>query len=165
MIRCTIVCGGDPTTREAAIATRLDPHHGAAVIIEGARAATPQLPLPGTPALSSLINIVPDCPCCGTALILRVTLDRVLRQRAPVLFLSLDASTHASHVATPQHSTNPAVNGVGGYSCSQHRAGTILELPVPVSRCATECGVTTYPRSKHEPDLQQRPIQRGRIRH
>jgi hypothetical protein len=100
MIRCTIVCGGDPTTREAAIATRLDPHHGAAVIIEGARAATPQLPLPGTPALSSLINIVPDCPCCGTALILRVTLDRVLRQRAPVLFLSLDASTHASHVAT-----------------------------------------------------------------
>ena len=100
MIRCTIVCGGDPTTREAAIASRLNPHHPAAVIIEGARAATPQLPLPGTPALASLINIVPDCPCCGTALILRVTLNRVMRQRAPVLFLSLDASTHASHVAT-----------------------------------------------------------------
>jgi hypothetical protein len=108
-VAVTLVTGATARAREAAIAEQLHaygagknsrqpgaapifPHGGAdAVILEGlADAQSALLPSP-----SLLISrIAAGCLCCAGNLVLRVTLNRLLRQRPQRLFIGVARSEH-----------------------------------------------------------------------
>jgi hypothetical protein len=95
-IPTTLVIGASAAAREAAIAAALeDPatprSDGAAVILEG-------LPSGSSPLENSdkllISRIAPGCLCCAGNLVMRVTLNRLLRQRPARLFIGVAATTH-----------------------------------------------------------------------
>ena len=94
----TLVSGGRAIEREAAIALALPPQQANAVILEGladgnailADLAEHALP----PASLQLLRIAPGCLCCSGNLVLRVTLNRLLRHPPAQLFISLADATH-----------------------------------------------------------------------
>ncbi|MFC0251429.1 GTPase [Massilia consociata] len=99
----TLVVGASAAAREAAIAALLDtiPRHAAsstpdagafsAVILEGL--ASGSSPIPDLPSVR-LVRLAPGCPCCAGNLVLRVTLNRLLRQGPERLFIGLASSEH-----------------------------------------------------------------------
>jgi hypothetical protein len=99
MTACTLVAGGSSAARHAAIAAHIDPHVSTAVILEGLHAA--ESPLANTPAtpLLHVTTIAVGCPCCSDGLVMRVTLDRMLRRRPDALYVSLADATHVPHLA------------------------------------------------------------------
>ncbi|MBQ5941352.1 GTPase [Massilia sp. AB1] len=62
-----------------------------AVILEGMAASS--TPLVSTPSLQ-VVRIAPGCLCCDGNLVLRVTLNRLLRQRPRHLYIGLARSEH-----------------------------------------------------------------------
>ncbi|WP_306391790.1 GTPase [Telluria beijingensis] len=62
-----------------------------AVILEGLGVAA--TPLESGPGLQ-VVRIAPGCLCCDSNLVLRVTLNRLLRQRPRQLFIGLASSEH-----------------------------------------------------------------------
>jgi len=94
----TLVTGPSAGAREAAIASLLGaaastspPDGFNAVILEGlASGSTP------IPDLSSvrLVRLAPGCVCCTGNLVLRVTLNRLLRQGPERLFIGVASSEH-----------------------------------------------------------------------
>jgi hypothetical protein len=93
-IPTTIVTGAGAGRREAAIAALIDPaaEEGAtAVILEGLPDGT--LLLEPSPTLL-LARIAPGCLCCAGNLVMRVTLNRLLRQRPKRLFIGLASGEH-----------------------------------------------------------------------
>lgn len=99
MIPVTIVTGGRAAEREAAIQARLDPVHHAgitAVIIEGLPDGTSRLDTDG-PHQSQhlqLQRIAPGCLCCTGNLVMRVTLNRLLRNKPARLFIAISNAAH-----------------------------------------------------------------------
>jgi hypothetical protein len=101
----TLVTGPSAQAREAAIAAALDAAPGkTAIILEGLA--------PGSSPLDSLSDhldparIAPGCLCCAGNLVLRVTLNRLLRQRpercssaspAANILISCDRGCNPSH--------------------------------------------------------------------
>jgi G3E family GTPase len=90
----TLVTGASAALREAAIAASLaSTGQGgvAAVILEG-------LPDPRSTLTSSnfldVHRIAPGCVCCTGNLVLRVTLNRVLRSRPERLYIGLASTEH-----------------------------------------------------------------------
>ncbi|NHZ60889.1 GTPase [Massilia genomosp. 1] len=91
----TLVTGGPAAQREAAVAARLahagPPRGLVAVVLEG---------LPSGQTLLSpsdslhVYRIAPGCLCCTGNLVLRVTLNRILRLRPELLFIGLAATDH-----------------------------------------------------------------------
>ncbi|MGF6274366.1 hypothetical protein ABIB38_002746 [Massilia sp. UYP11] len=67
------------------------PPNFSAVILEGLGVAA--TPLETGPGLQ-VVRIAPGCLCCDGNLVLRVTLNRLLRQRPGRLFLGLASSEH-----------------------------------------------------------------------
>lgn len=99
----TMVSGGRAAGREAAIAQALAPGEPAAVILEGLAdgnailADLADLAGQASPSSSSplqLLRIAPGCLCCSGNLVLRVTLNRLLRHPPARLFISLADATH-----------------------------------------------------------------------
>jgi len=95
----TLVTGPSAQAREAAIAASLDSAGQArttAIILEGL--ATGSSPLDSLPddlhAMLPLARIAPGCLCCTGNLVLRVTLNRLLRQRPERLFIGVARSEH-----------------------------------------------------------------------
>ncbi|UOD33053.1 GTPase [Massilia violaceinigra] len=95
----TLVTGGSAAQREAAIAARLaqvaavaGPTHGvSAVLLEGLPSGQTVL----SPSDSLPVHrIAPGCLCCTGNLVLRVTLNRILRLRPDRLFIGLAATDH-----------------------------------------------------------------------
>lgn len=95
-IPTVLVTGATAVAREAAIAAALeDPatprSEAVAVILEG-------LPSGSSPLENSDIllisRIAPGCLCCAGNLVMRVTLNRLLRQRPARLFIGVAATTH-----------------------------------------------------------------------
>jgi hypothetical protein len=91
-----LVTGASAATREAAIAEALEypatpRSDGVAVILEG-------LPDGNSPLENSdkllISRIAPGCLCCAGNLVMRVTLNRLLRQRPARLFIGVAATTH-----------------------------------------------------------------------
>ena len=99
-VAVTLVTGPTASAREAAIAARLQqiktdqvaPGTGIeAVILEGLADAQTSL----APSPSLLISrISAGCLCCAGNLVLRVTLNRLLRQRPCRLFIGVARSEH-----------------------------------------------------------------------
>ncbi|MCC7645092.1 MULTISPECIES: GTPase [unclassified Janthinobacterium] len=102
----TLVSGGRAAGREAAIAQALQPGHATAVILEGladgnailADLAEQTSPSPSFPL--QLLRIAPGCLCCSGNLVLRVTLNRLLRHPPARLFISLADASHIEQLRT-----------------------------------------------------------------
>jgi hypothetical protein len=111
----TLVTGRSAVDRETAIAACLPAMQGrggpgpqpVAVIIEGL--ADPHSPLAALAADSSgdsaaapagitLLRIAPGCLCCAGNVVLRVTLNRLLRRPPAQLFISLADATHVGQL-------------------------------------------------------------------
>jgi G3E family GTPase len=95
-VATTLVTGASAHAREQAIAAQLSDLHQippVAIILEGLA--------PGSSPLDSLqssdvlmARIAPGCLCCTGNLVLRVTLNRLLRQRPGRLFIGVARSEH-----------------------------------------------------------------------
>jgi hypothetical protein len=97
-VATTLVTGPGAAARERAIAARLRSPDAAAssglqaVILEGI--ASGNSPLDTLPPNAQLARIAPGCLCCTGNLVLRVTLNRMLRQRPERLFIGVADSEH-----------------------------------------------------------------------
>ena len=96
-----LVTGARPGLREAAIAAALRPGVASAVILEGLSDGSAALALdeggelPERPGVHPEIHrIAPGCLHCSGNLVLRVTLNRVLRHPPARLYISLATATH-----------------------------------------------------------------------
>ncbi|KQV88565.1 GTPase [Massilia sp. Root351] len=102
--RTTLVTGARAAVREAAIAAALahagtppSPLPSAAVILEGlADANSPLVHAPETGL--QVLRIAPGCLCCAGNLVLRVTLNRLLRRPPAQLFISLANAEHVDQL-------------------------------------------------------------------
>jgi len=99
----TLVFGGRASGREARIAAALAAGSGApeapstastAVILEGLADAGSPLAAWHDAAAITIARIAPGCLCCTGNLVLRVTLNRLLRQTPARLFISLADASH-----------------------------------------------------------------------
>jgi G3E family GTPase len=91
----TLVTGDSARAREAAIAHQLSDMHDEgtqAIILEGLASGTS--PLDGLPPGHTVARIAPGCLCCTGNLVLRVTLNRLLRQRPRRIFIGVADSEH-----------------------------------------------------------------------
>jgi G3E family GTPase len=91
----TLVTGLSARAREAAIAAQLSDMHDEgtqAIILEGLASAVS--PLDDLPPEHSLARIAPGCLCCTGNLVLRVTLNRLLRRRPRRIFIGVAGSEH-----------------------------------------------------------------------
>ena len=91
----TLVTGAGAATREAAIAARLSDLHEdgtQAIILEGL--ASGNSPLDDLPPEQTVARIAPGCLCCTGNLVLRVTLNRLLRRRPRRIFIGVADSEH-----------------------------------------------------------------------
>ena len=102
--RTTLVTGPRAAVREAAIAAALSGAAGvagawlpAAVILEGL--ADANSPLENAPETGlQVLRIAPGCLCCAGNLVLRVTLNRLLRRPPAQLFISLANAEHVDQL-------------------------------------------------------------------
>jgi len=101
----TLVTGASARAREAAIAASLsDLHQDAtqAIILEGLASGTS--PLDDLSAGQSVARIAPGCLCCTGNLVLRVTLNRLLRRRPSRIFIGVADSEHLDQLRSWLHS-------------------------------------------------------------
>jgi hypothetical protein len=94
-VMTTLVTGPTARAREAAIAAHLASRRldaMPAVILEGLAPGTS--PLDDMEGELKLARIAPGCLCCAGNLVLRVTLNRLLRQRPERLFIGVARSEH-----------------------------------------------------------------------
>jgi G3E family GTPase len=94
LVPVTIVTGTSARAREAAIAGRLaqDGAEGAAVILEGLPSGSS--PVDAYADSAHVARIAPGCLCCTCNLVLRVTLNRLLRLRPERLYIGTAGSEH-----------------------------------------------------------------------
>ncbi len=94
-IPTTIVTGPSSGRREAAIASVLMPSLRTALILEGLPDGTSVLAeLSQHNDFLSIARIAPGCICCTGNLTMRVTLNRLLRNRPQRLYISLACADH-----------------------------------------------------------------------
>jgi hypothetical protein len=103
LVTTTLVTGPSARAREQAIFDRLvllnlhqtgaeSSANRAGVILEGI--ASGNSPLDNLPAHVLCARIAPGCLCCAGNLVLRVTLNRMLRQRPEHLYIGVAGSEH-----------------------------------------------------------------------
>ena len=106
-IPTVLVTGPTATAREAAIAAALKHlatpcSDGAAVILEGLPDGNVMLEASAQLLIS---RIAPGCLCCAGNLVMRVTLNRLLRQRPARLFIGTADTTHLDQLRSWLSST------------------------------------------------------------
>ncbi len=118
MTLVTLVHGGSGDAREAAIAAHaaqltIDANKPGAAIIEGLAGGSATLQDLQASAVMKVIRIAAGCPCCTGNLTMRITLNRVLRDKPAVLFLSIANASHRAGVRKflqdPQYSQHLAL--------------------------------------------------------
>lgn len=98
MTLVSLVFGGSHAARERAIAAATEADLRSVAIVEGLPSGEAVLDeLPAGVALE-VFRVAPGCPCCSGNMTIRVTLNRVLRQRPDRLYLSLSNAEHKSQV-------------------------------------------------------------------
>ncbi len=97
MTLVTLVAGSGPDMRESAIAERMTKlmHSDAttALILEG----MPIDALNFDPSVQ-VVRLAPGCPCCTGNLVMRVTLNRILRKPPSQLFISIANEAHIDNL-------------------------------------------------------------------
>ncbi|WP_317201982.1 GTPase [Janthinobacterium sp.] len=103
----TLVRGAGAAAREAYIAAALRP--GAAAILEGLAEANSALAELTGEAAAGVLRIAPGCLCCSGNLVLRVTLNRLLRRPPAHLYISVANAAHSEQLrlwlAAPPYDT------------------------------------------------------------
>ncbi len=94
MTLTTLVLGGRASMREAAIAVAVDVQLGTALILEGMPDGCSTLDALADHAKLHIARVAPGCLCCTGNLIMRVTLNRILRHPPERLFISLATPAH-----------------------------------------------------------------------
>lgn len=89
----SLVTGTRAAQREAAIAALLDPDQSTAVILEGLSDGNDILASLSSPRLN-VVHIAPGCMHCIGNLVMRVTLNRILRAQPQRLFISVANDEH-----------------------------------------------------------------------
>ena len=97
MTLTTLVIGDTAALREAAIATAVDPASSTALILEGIPDGTSRLDALPFSAFQ-IFRIAPGCMCCAGNLTMRVTLNRVLRNRPSRLYIGIASSGHLTGI-------------------------------------------------------------------
>ena len=139
-VRTTLVLGGSAGERETAIAAALSARIPTAVILEGWPDAGAALPAPAGERPWRIVRIAPGCLCCSGNLVLRVTLNRILRDRPQQLYLGIATTTHLDQLR--RWLTLPPYDA-------------ILEL------CGVLSAVAPEPGPAAAPDLATRPLAPG----
>ncbi len=103
MTLVTLVHGGSNDAREAAIATKVssfaaDGHGPSAAILEGLAGGRGALQELEESSVMKVIRVAPGCVCCTGNLTMRVTLNRLLREKPAQLYLSLADARHKDKV-------------------------------------------------------------------
>ena len=101
MIPTILVTGPTAAARENAIAAVLSPGVSTAIILEGlADGNSPLVYDESDPTVwqPQVHRIAPGCLCCAGNLVLRVTLNRLLRRPPAQLFISLADATHVDRL-------------------------------------------------------------------
>jgi hypothetical protein len=98
----TLVTGPTAAARENAIAAVLSPGVPTAIILEGlADGNSPLVYDESDPTVwQPQVHRAPGCLCCAGNLVLRVTLNRLLRRPPAQLFISLADATHVDRLRT-----------------------------------------------------------------
>jgi hypothetical protein len=101
VVATVLVTGPRAGAREAAIAAALRPGEASVIILEGLSDGSADLALDeggelaGRPGVHPVVHrIAPGCLHCSGNLVLRVTLNRVLRHPPARLYISLATATH-----------------------------------------------------------------------
>ncbi len=101
VVATVLVTGPRAGAREAAIAAVLRPGEASVIILEGLSDGSADLALDeggelaGRPGVHPVVHrIAPGCLHCSGNLVLRVTLNRVLRHPPARLYISLATATH-----------------------------------------------------------------------
>jgi hypothetical protein len=94
VVRATLVTGASAAQREQAIAARLEPHCQTAVILEGFPDGTSPLQNLEHSSHVKIFRIAAGCLCCTGNLVMRVTLNRILRDPPQRFFLSIADASH-----------------------------------------------------------------------
>ena len=103
MIHTTLVTGATAAARENAIAAALVPGQSTAIILEGMADGNSRLVYDESDPTAwqpQVLRIAPGCLCCAGNLVLRVTLNRLLRRPPAQLFISLADATHVDRLRT-----------------------------------------------------------------
>lgn len=101
MTLTTLVTGASAAARESAIAAALEPGQDTAIILEGLADGASRLVYDesdGSAWRPHIVRIAPGCLCCAGNLVLRVTLNRLLRRPPAQLFISLADATHVDRL-------------------------------------------------------------------
>jgi G3E family GTPase len=93
------VTGTSPGAREQAIRAALDPAQSTAVILEGLSDGSEVLDdVAQTHSSLSIVRIASGCVCCSGNLVMRTTLNRMLRKQPQRLFISLADDRHLEQI-------------------------------------------------------------------
>ncbi len=98
MTLVTLVYGGNRMAREHRIAAVVNADLTSAAILEGMPDGQDVLNELATHSQLKIVRVAPSCPCCTGNLTMRVTLNRLLRQKPAALYLSLADATHIANV-------------------------------------------------------------------
>jgi hypothetical protein len=94
----TLVTGARANEREAAISAALHQNVVTAMILEGLPDGGSGAIASGTSSNMLVSRIAPGCMCCTGNLVMRVTLNRLLRQHPARLFISLATTDHLAQI-------------------------------------------------------------------
>jgi hypothetical protein len=98
----TLVTGANPASREALVAASLVPGQRSAVILEGLPSGHTVL----DPSDNLVLHrVAPACLCCTGNLVLRVTLNRILRLRPDRLLIGVASLDHLDQLRSWLHSS------------------------------------------------------------
>jgi hypothetical protein len=97
VMQCTLVLGLTAAARETAISTAMQDRQETAVLLEGLPDGQTRLLDGAVPGLS-VVRIAPGCICCAGNLVMRVHLNRLLRQKPQRLFIGIAATDHLAEI-------------------------------------------------------------------
>lgn len=98
MTEISLVSGKGAVSRETSIFNRIDPTLRTAIILEGLPDGSSKLDTLASSSHLQIARIAPGCLCCSGNMIMRVTLNRLLRSKPEQLYISLANSEHIEQI-------------------------------------------------------------------
>jgi len=95
MTTLRLVFGANQSKREQAIKTQINPTLFTMALLEGG-----EVPNTALDSMASLkvVRMAPGCPCCSGNLTMRVMLNRALKEKPDLIFLSLVNPVHLNAI-------------------------------------------------------------------
>jgi G3E family GTPase len=98
MTVATLLLGGRAATRETTIHQLIDDTLSTAIILEGLPDGHSDLDALAPHPTLKIARIAPGCMCCTGNMIMRVTLNRMLRDKPARLYISVANSEHIAQL-------------------------------------------------------------------